>query len=377
MRVKVLQVITLSEWGGAQRVVHELTTGLSPRRFQTEVACAPGGPLVEQLRAQGVVVHEVLSMRRNLSPVDDLKTLFFLWRLMRRGSYDIVHCHSSKAGLLGRVAARAAGVPRVFFTVHGWGFANRKEYGVLEAFLIRAEKWAAKFASTLVCVSKDTRDEGLRRGIAEAMKYVVIYNGLDPIKRNTADDTLRRETGAGPNDPLVVTAGRLAYQKDPLSFLRAAQVIASTGGHARFVLIGDGPMLTDCQAYIEENGLEGTVSLAGYREDVPELLTGADIFVLLSEFEGLPLTVIEAMQAGLPVVAYAVGGLAEMVEDGVNGYLVRPGDLTGAVHKILDLLADPQRLKRMGVRGREMALARFSRESMLRAYEELYETKGR
>ncbi|HUW65889.1 MAG TPA: glycosyltransferase family 4 protein [Spirochaetia bacterium] len=370
---KVLQVITLSEWGGAQKVVYDLATGLSREQFQTDVACAPGGPLVEKLRSQGIMVHELASLRRNLSPVHDMEALFSLWRLMRRGGYDMVHCHSSKAGLLGRVAARAAGVPRVFFTVHGWGFANRKEYGALESFMIWAEKLAAPLTSALVCVSRATREEGLRRGIAGPAKYVVIYNGLDPVSPSPSGEALRRESGAGSGDLLVVTAGRLAPQKQPLVFLQAAQRIESVRPETRFVMIGDGPLLQECLALIQKEGLAGKALMAGFRTDVPELLSGADLFVLLSAFEGLPLTVIEAMQAGLPVVAYEVGGLAEMVEDGENGFLVAPGDLSGAVEKILALMGDSRRRNEMGASGREIALARFSREAMVQAYEQLYE----
>ncbi|MDA8333908.1 MAG: glycosyltransferase family 4 protein [Peptococcaceae bacterium] len=369
--MRVLQVITLSEWGGAQKVVYDLTTGLARERFQTEVACAPGGPLVAELREKGIVIHEIAALRRDLSVLQDIKALFALFSLMRRGRYDIVHCHSSKAGLLGRLAARAAGVPRVFFTVHGWGFANRKEYGAVESLLVRAEKAAAGFTSALVCVSRATREEGLRRGIAGPKKYVVIYNGLNPVNREVPDDTLRRETGAA--GPLVVTAGRLVPQKQPLVFLRAAARLGSVNPAAGFVLIGDGPLGQECRAFIKTEGLAGRVFMAGFRTDVPGLLTGADLFVLLSAFEGLPLTVMEAMLAGLPVVAYAVGGLAEMVEDGVNGFLLPPGDLDGAVDRISALLDDPRRRKEMGETGREIALARFGREAMVRAYAELYE----
>jgi len=379
-KIRVLQVVTLSEWGGAQKVVYDLATGLSRERFVAEAACAPGGPLVAELVRAGIAVHEIAALRRSLSPGRDLLALGELFALMRRGRYDIVHCHSSKAGLLGRLAARAAGVPRIFFTVHGWGFANRVEYGALESFLIRAERRAARLAEALVCVSRATREEGLRWRIAGPEKFVVIYNGLDPVDCGVPDLTLRRETGAGPGDAVVVTAGRLAPQKQPLVFLEAARRLGSRHPRARFVLIGDGPLGEECRAFIGKGGPADRIYLAGFRPDVPQLLTGADIFVLLSAFEGLPLTVIEAMLAGLPVVAYAVGGLAELVADGATGYLVAPGDLDGAVAKIAALLDDPVRRRAMGAEGRAVALARFTREKMVRAYGELYEAgpaKGR
>jgi len=372
---RVLQVVTLSEWGGAQKVVYDLATGLSRERFETEVACAPGGPLADGLRGRGVTVHGIPALRREPAPFSDLKALWDLCRLMRRGRYDIVHCHSSKAGLLGRLAARVAGVRRIFFTVHGWGFENRREFGILPAFLTGAERLAARVTAALVCVSRATWEEGIQRRIASPEKLLVIYNGLDPPPP-AGGEALRRMARAGPGDLLVVTAGRLAPQKQPLAFLQAAAKIAAVEPRARFVMIGDGPLENACRDFIARAGLEDRVHLAGFHPDVPALLPGADVFVLLSAFEGLPLVVIEAMAAGLPVVAYAVGGLPEQVADGETGFLVEPDDSDGAVERILRLLGDERLREDMGSRGRERARERFGREAMVRAYQDLYEREG-
>lgn len=492
-RIKLFQLITLSELGGAQMVVYHLVSGLDREKYDITVACAPGGELVHRLRVLGVRVMEVAALKREVAPAADLAALAALYRLMRRERFHIVHCHSSKAGILGRLAARAAGVPGIIFTVHGWG-VNDDQSRVGRALFTAAERLCGRLSSRVVCVSRADLERGRREGLAPPEKLTLIYNGV-PAPREGAGEcnnnligpradidmdsgaatgkmehngqpaaltaglaadscpnteagevvrlprtpavesfgnrpsrpsgqdnrrqtlhtivlqdgsgnrrdggnksNLRRELGLDDHRLLVGMVSRLRAPKEPLFFLAAARALLDgapdgsppTGaGRANnaaaslisgkpwssrlhFVLIGDGPLRPACEAYIRENGLEGKVFLTGAREDAADMMASLDVFVLFSRHEGLPLTVIEAMRAGRPVVASAVGGVPELVVPGTTGYLVAPDDLSGAVARLSALLADEGLRRRMGEAGRRRAAENFSVERMVRGYEALY-----
>lgn len=374
-RLRVLHVITLSQWGGAQQVCYDLVSRLDPSVFVCEVACSPGGELVERLRRRGVVVHG-MPFRREVSLVNDLKVLIALVRLIRKGGYDIVHCHSTKGGALGRVAAWLARVPRIYFTVHGWGFYNEAEYGYMRPLLVRLERLLARMTTRIVCVSEHDRSQGLARRIAPLAKFVVIHNGAVSESGGRTFD-LRRLVGALDSHVLVGMVARLAYPKDPLTYLAAARRVVGEAANVKFVLIGDGPLRSSCESYVRDNGLTDKVFVLGFRADVRRLLPDLDIFVLSSKFEGCPITVIEAMLAGLPVVATDVGGLGELVIEGRNGFLVPPGSIDGLAESVVRLVRDPALRSAMGELGREIARSRFEVTRMVHAYEELYKRAGR
>ncbi|RJQ28232.1 MAG: glycosyltransferase family 1 protein [Peptococcaceae bacterium] len=369
-RVKLLQVITLSELGGAQKVVYHIAAGLEPERFAVTVACAPGGELVRWLEElpQGVKVVEMPALKRNPSPLNDLKAFWQLYRLMRREKYNIVHCHSSKAGILGRLAAYLAGVPKIYFTVHGWG-VNRYQSLPVRFFYAWAERLAGAVSTKVICVSRRDFAKARSWKLTAADKLAVIYNGLPAAGALPGD--LRRELGLSAGDILIGTVARLAPPKEVLFLLEVARRMADRPD-VFFVLIGDGPLRTECMAFIKRHGLEKKVFLPGTREDAPGLLADLDIFVLFSRWEGLPLTVIEAMQAGLPVVASAVGGVGEQVAHGETGLLIEALDPAAAERALRELIADPARRKQMGERGRLRAAELFSLPEMVARYRQLY-----
>ncbi len=371
-------MITLSEVGGAQKVVYHLAAGLSKEGFEVEVACAPGGELVKWLSAlpQPVRVYEIAGMKREISPLSDVRCLWQLYRLIRRGGYDIVHCHSSKAGFLGRLAARLAGVRRVYFTVHGWS-VNEARSKAARLIYGWAERLAGCLSTMVVCVSENDRRRGVEMGLVPKEKLTVIYNGLPEMPGRPG--VLRRELGInilGSGDLLVGMVARLAFPKKPLFFLEVAKELASLYQQVYFVLIGDGPLYRRCREFVAKSGLEGRVFLTGAREDAAALMADLDVFVLFSRWEGLPLTVIEAMQAGLPVVASAVGGVPEMVAEGETGFLVKELKVGPAAAAISRLLSNPALRFQIGETGRRRAREKFSYQEMLNRYRDLYQ-KGR
>ena len=376
-RIKILYIITLSELGGAQKVVYHIAAGLDPREFDITVACAPGGEMVNWLRNlhQDIKIVEIPELTRDISPFDDLKAFLKLYRLMKKNSYHIVHCHSSKAGILGRLAAWKAGVPRIIFTVHGWGI-NEYQSWMVRFLYTWAERFAGALSTQVVCVSEADLLKARSLKLVSGDKLSVIYNGL-PVPK-TRDGLLRRELGIGKEDTIIGTVARLAPQKDPLFLLEVAALMINhdhkiTGeGRLCFVLIGDGPLRFECESFIAENDLKGRVFLLGTREEAPELVQDFDIFVLFSRWEGLPLTIIEAMMAGRPVVANAVGGVGELVVHQDTGLLINKLDVNEEEKTLLNLISDPEKRHSMGRSGRQRALNLFNIDKMVEKYRELY-----
>jgi glycosyltransferase involved in cell wall biosynthesis len=363
-RPRLLQVVTLSEWGGAQVSVHALATGLRDR-YDVTVACGAGGPLVARLRRDGIPVAEISTLVRAPSPLADARTLLRLTRWMRRARFDLVHCHSTKAGLLGRLAARLAGVPGIIFSAHGWPFADGWS-GAVGSAAILGERSAARITSAIICVAERVRQEALRLGIGRPHQLRVIRNGIHPapwLVDRTAAPVSR------PDGCTVVAVGRLQRQKDPATLLAAWERVPRPH---RLVLVGDGPLRARLEAVVRARGLSGRVRFAGASDDVPGHLRAADLFVLSSRWEGLPFAVIEAMMSGLPVVAADVGGVAEAVVDGETGLLVPPGDPVALAAAITRLLEDGAERRRMGVVAQRRALQEFTIAGMLARIEAVY-----
>jgi len=360
----VLHVITRSDWGGAQRIVDLLA---AETEASTAVACGTGGKLIKEMRAREIPVFEQPSLR---SPpcLADAPAFVDLYRLLRRESFDLVHCHSTKAGMLGRSAARLAGTPTVF-TVHGWGFYNT-EYDWAAPVVAGSERLLARSTDAIVCVSENDLAEGRDRGIVQRTHSAVIHNGVPPVSVPADRRTLFEEADIEPGTVVVGAIARLVDQKDPIEIVRIAGELQERGHDATAVLIGDGPLAADCKRYADEHGIE--IHLLGFRERALELLLDFDVFLLPSRFEGFPLTVLESLHAGVPVVAYAVGGVDEAVINGESGFVVAPGDTTAFVDRVERLVTDADRRNEMGNRAEAVAASTFTAQRMAAEYDQLY-----
>ncbi|HWM10364.1 MAG TPA: glycosyltransferase family 4 protein [Solirubrobacteraceae bacterium] len=355
---RILLLITLAETGGAQTYVAGLLPALT-RRLDVVVAAHGEGPLRDAALASGARYVPLRHVRRNLHPAHDLLGLLELVALIRRERPDIVHANSSKAGLLGRTAAAALGVPVRIFTVHGWAF---KAYsGPVSALYRWADRLMAPLTTTTVCVSERERSAGLAARTCRDRHTVVIPTAVD------AAATPQARHGGSP--PRVVMVGRLAAPKDPVTLVRA---LAGVSSPFDATIVGDGPERPAVEAEIRAAGLDGVVELAGERNDVPHLLANADVFALSSRSEGAPLSILEAMAAGLPVVASAVGGVPEIVADGTTGLLVPRDDAPALAAALEALLADAALRRRLGAAGRERVRERFDLAELRRAHLELY-----
>ncbi len=358
-RPRILLLVTLAETGGAQTYVAALVPALVGSCHVT-VAAHGDGPLRTAAQWAGADFVSLRHVRRPISVWRDVLGLVELVRLMRRVRPHLVHASSSKAGVLGRIAGWLTSVPVRIFTVHGWAFtASTGRSSVMYRW---AERLVQPLTSTTVCVSESERAAGVAAGTCNPRTTVVIRSGIDLDGRRIARPV--RDT------PRIVAVGRLQAPKDPLSFVRALGRMS--GRRFEALVVGDGPDRPVVEAELERLGLEGAVVLTGERQDVAEILADSDIFVLASRSEAFPMTVLEAMAAGLPVVGPRVGGLAELVVEGETGFLVTPDDPPALANAIGALVDDPALRERFGAAGRARVETHFTLESFLEAHRDLY-----
>jgi glycosyltransferase involved in cell wall biosynthesis len=256
-------------------------------------------------------------------------------------------------------------VPVRFFTVHGWAFKAHR--GLAATAYLWADRLMSAFTTTTICVAHGELSAGVRARTCRPDRTVVIHNGvpLDVPRRPSRDTT----------PVTLLSVGRLRAPKDFLTLVRA--MAALEPGSAGLRIAGDGPERAALADEVARLGLESTVELLGTRTDVAELLAGADVFVLSSDSEGLPMSVLEAMAAGLPVVASAVGGVPEAVRDGETGTLVPPGDSAALAHALRRLVSDPALRDRLGEAGRRRVEREFSLERFEREHLDLYRKRAR
>ena len=373
MPIRVLTVITRLELGGAQRVVLHTVGHLERRTFEPGLAWGPGDILDREARALADVErYEIADLVRPVAPASDLKALAALRRAIRAFGPQLVHTHSSKAGVLGRLAARLEHVPVVVHTVHGFGFTPLQSPLKRAAFLA-AERIAARWTDHFVAVSRVNSERGVELGLwpRERVSVVRAGVGLDHFRASGNAPAARARLGLSSVVPVVTQIGNFKPQKAPLDFVRAAALIAQRLPEARFVMIGEGPLRGAAEALARELGIADRVLFPGWWDDVPGLLAATAVSVLSSRHEGLPCAVVESLAAGVPVVATAVDGTPEVIRPGVNGELVPPGDPEALARAVADLLDDDERRARMAAAATE-GLDDFDLDHMVRDLEELY-----
>lgn len=378
-RIKVVRIIARLIVGGPTSHVVTLTEGLDASRFESLLIV--GRPnrdeesLVPWARGRGLRPRELDSMVGELSvKARDMRAMAALYRLMRCERPHIVHTHTAKAGVLGRVAAWLAGVPIVVHTYHGHilhgYFSTHVNVG-----LRVMERWLGRRTHCIVAVSEAVRKDLLRYRIAEPSKIRTIPLGvaLDPFMNQVRrSGEFRREIGAREAQPLVGIVGRVAPIKDHRLFLRALRRVMEWEGRALGVIVGDGPCARDARAFAKGLGIANRVVFTGWRRDLPRIYSDLDVLVVSSRNEGTPVSIIEAMASGCPVVAAAVGGIPDMISDGETGRLVRPGDdgaLAEGIRKTLMLTAESSRMA-----GRARAsVSRYGATRLVADVEQLYE----
>lgn len=355
--MKILYLITLAERGGAQVHVADLLRGFS-RDHEVALATGEEGYLCEVARELRLPVFHLPHLVHPMSPWKDARAVSEFLRVRKEWKPDLVHGHTSKAGMIARAASFLSGTP-VVFTAHTWSFStffSRKQ----QVIALQLERLAGRVDCRIIAVSEATRKFAAARRVAHPRKLITVWNGI-------GDTPQRAEPGRA--CPHMVMVARLVAVKEHGLLLRALRGVR----HQFHVdIVGDGPLRAQLES--EARALDVPVTFWGERGDVPELLARAQISVLASKWEGLPLTVLESMRAGLPVVASDVGGVAEAVTDGVSGLLVPMGD-EGALRRSLErLIVDPALRVRMGAEGRRRYERDFTLPTMLHRTAAVYQS---
>jgi glycosyltransferase involved in cell wall biosynthesis len=340
--LKIAYVVTRAEpIGGVQIHVRDLAVSLREQGHMPTIITGGGGPFVDVLRATGIPVVILPNLTVPIHPIRDFQALREIRAALADVRPQLIALHSSKAGILGRLAGRSLGIPTLL-TAHGWNFTPGIS-AVPAAVYRQIERSAGPLLSRIITVSEFDRQLALEARITTGDRIVTVHNGMPDIPPN-----LRAEPDRTP--VRLVMVARFGHQKDHRTLLRALAGLQHRSWELD--LIGDGPLMGQMELLAASLGIRGRVRFLGQRLDVDEILATAQISLLVTNWEGLPLSILEAMRAGLPVVASSVAGIGEAVRDGETGYLVPRGDVALVRERVEALLTDPGLRLRLGRGGR-------------------------
>lgn len=378
MKTKVLFVITKSNFGGAQKYVYDLATTLPKECFAVAVALGGKGILVEKLHTAGVRTISLPALIRDVNPLKDLLNFFFLWKLYRTECPDIVHLNSAKAGGIGALAARCAGVPHIVFTAHGWAF--NEERGSLSRFLITFFSWLTVVLAHKTIAVSDAVKSDTKGWLFVQDKITTIKNGASEpqfIARTEARAFMARraDTEITPDTFIIGTIAELHPNKGIIYAIHAVMNMTKTFPHILYLIAGDGEQRKELETYIREQGLGEHIRLLGFVPDVARYLKAFDCFVLPSVKEGLPYVLLEAGLAELPIITTSVGGIPEIIEDTKTGLLVPSRDADALTRALKWMIEHPEKHSALGSALREKVLRDFSLSTMSVATIALYEEK--
>lgn len=385
--IKVLHIITRFDKGGSAQNTYLSLLGLRKKNYQ--LSLVSGLSLesemkheeikakekdIQILKSEGIEFTQCPSLLRRINIIRDLKAFFDIWRIIKKYNPLIVHTHSSKAGLMGRLAAKLAGTPIIVHTPHGHVFFGYFGPFKTKLFII-FEKLASRITDKIVALTNREKKDHILFKIAEEDKFSVIYSGieLNILKESSSEEkqNLKKELGIPENSLIVGTAGRLVPVKGPEFLVKASKYIISKYPDTYFMFTGDGPLEQDLKRKALEMGISDNIIFLGWRDDLVKIISIYDIFVLPSLNEGMGRVLVEAMALGKSIIASNVGGIPDLVIHGKNGFLVPPKNPKELAKYIQVLLEDKDKREKMGLAGKEMAY-NFTSERMVEKIANLY-----
>lgn len=363
--VRILHVHTLPVWSGSG-INTFLSMKLLPSRFAPALACAPGGRLEDEVRAAGIPFYPIPDFTGPLSPARDLRALRQLTALLHREKFALVHTHNSKAGFLGRLAARRAGVPGIVHTIHGFAFHDCESWWRRRLF-IACERRAARWCDALISISQPMIDWAEQEHIAPGHTIEKIYSGIavEDFAKAEPDPAIRAAAGWTADDFLVGFFAKLWAGKGHADALQALARVRRDEPRLKLLIVGEGPLENSLRAQVAALELAGSVHFAGFRTDIPALTAACDICILPSYFEGMGRVVLEGMAAGKPVIASHVGGIVELIRDGETGLFINPGRPAELADALLRLVREPALRDRLGRAAQQAVSSRFSAQTMV------------
>jgi len=369
--MKIAFMVTRAEpVGGAQIHVRDLATAVKEQGHSPAVITSGSGPFIDDLRARGIPVTQLRHLVGPIRPFRDVRAFRELLAVLKELRPDLLTAHGAKVGMMGRVASRALRVPLIV-TVHGWACAPGTP-AVQAAVSRRLERLIGPLASKVITVSEFDRRFGLEARLVAEHRVVTVHNGMPDVAPDLRADPSR-------SPPRMVMVARFEPQKDHVTLIRALAGLQTPPW--TMDLIGDGPLRHQMESLARELGLSDRIRFLGQRKDVAQLLAQAQVSLLVSNWEGLPLSILESMRAGLPVVASSVGGVGESIRDQATGYLVPRGDVGLLRERVERLVTNPELRARMGAGGRCYYEQHFTLDQMVKntlaVYQEVLGGRGR
>ena len=370
-KLRICHVITRMIVGGAQENTLLTIKGHLASGHHVELATGPSpgreGKLLENTGMPEFPIVEFPDMVRELSPLHDLKAFFALKKYFKAGKFDVVHTHSSKAGILGRLAARAAGVPVVVHTVHGQAF-HPYQSKLKNRLFIFLERFAAKYCDKIYAVAQAMIDQCVEAKVAPREKYMVVYSGMDTTAFDSAvrEKTLREKLGIPENAQTICTVARLFHQKGYEFVIPAAEKVLEKNPDVHFLFVGDGPMYDELNSYLKSKNIDKNFHFAGLvpPSEVCRYIAQSDLLWHLSLHEGLPRAVVQALATGIPAIGFALDGTPEVIINGETGYTTAAEDVEAVTAYTLELFQNDDLRRSMGARGKAKVLKQFDWQLM-------------
>jgi len=367
--MKIVYILTRSDViGGASVHLLDLACGMRDMGHEVTILVGGEGVFLKHAQMRGLQYFTLRHLVREIHLIKDVKGFWELRSALTRLNPDIIHLHSSKAGILGRLVGKSLSIPTAF-TVHGWSFTEgvSEKRRILYRFL---EKFMARFSDKVITVSEYDKQLALRFGVGSDDLLITVHNGMPELSLSSVVRLPQKTVR-------MIMVARFDSQKNQSALLEALAKIKPLAWSMEFV--GDGPMLNKAKKLARQLGLADRVLFSGACDDVPARLETSDVFILISNWEGLPLTILEAMRSGLPVVASKVGGVPEAVYDGKTGFLVERDDNVGLVNAVTRLLESPQLREKFGQQGKIKFQNKFTFNKMLEETMGVYDAilKGR
>jgi glycosyltransferase involved in cell wall biosynthesis len=375
MLFRIIHIHTLPVISGSGLNTYLTMRGMDRTAYEVELACAPGGKLIDLIRGQGMKVRLFKNLVQPLHPLKDLLGLIDLTRFLRKKRYHIVHTHNSKAGFIGRLAAKWAGVPIIVHTVHGFAFHDR-EPAWRQILFRNLERLASRWCDKMVFISQPLIDWALRDRITRREKIQKIYSGIEIDHFKPVPDgekkALKEAWGISEEAPVVGMVSKLWEGKGHTTLIHAFEGLKQEIPEAVLVIVGEGYLRDQLSDLVDRLGLKGSVLFTGFQMDVRRIIATFDVAVLPSFFEGMGRVLLEAMAMGKPLVASSVGGIPDLVHHGKNGLLVTPGSVSELKSGLLTLIRNKALAKEMGKEGRKRISEEFSAGRMAQSIEKLY-----
>ncbi len=371
VKKKILFAITKGNWGGAQRYVFDLATNLPTDEFEITVLCGEGNHLKARLKEKNIRVISLPSLHRDINIFKDIKTFFELYKVLTQENPDILHLNSSKIGCMGAVAGRLVGIHKIIFTGHGWAW-NEKRSFVSKAGITFFHWLTVLLSHTTIAVSEEIARQISSLQFLSKSKIVVVHNGVADTEylerfaaRATLDSNISEKFWVG-------TISELHKNKGLDYLIKAFENISKAHPDTALLIVGEGEERESLTKLIVQLGLSKKVHLLGFVQDAANYLKAFDVFVLSSRTEAFPYVPLEAGLAQLPVVATRVGGIPEVIENGKNGLLVKPGDLSALSEAIKELLSDSAKAATFGHNLRKTVEQNFSVDTMVQKTKIIY-----